>query len=170
MRFFTTLEKAGRLEFFLVRLVLSVASFISVFSVLQLRPVDTTLMDNPTVSDTFSYSAAMIPVFLICMAAIMFFSIINVCRRLKDIGKGFGLALLLFVPIIGAFFELYLLFAKGDQQKTYAPYGDDPYDPQSYIAPAKPNAGPAVSYQGQDLYLPGEVVAAPEQNPGEQAA
>lgn len=170
MRFFTTLERAGRLEYFLVSVVLSIAYYGLFYGVLDFRVNETAFVEDPSFTDFFSYNAALFPIFLIGAAAIFFFSIINTCRRLKDMNKSFALVLLLFIPIVGAIFSLFLLFAKGERQQTYAPYGDNPYDPQSWVPPTAANSGPAVSYRGEDLYLPGEGVAAPEQFPGEQAA
>ena len=47
-----------------------------------------------------------IPILIIILSVI---NIANVCRRLNDIGKSRLLALLLFIPIIGLIFFIYLL-------------------------------------------------------------
>jgi uncharacterized membrane protein YhaH (DUF805 family) len=51
-----------------------------------------------------------IPILIIILSVI---NIANVCRRLNDIGKSRLLALLLFIPIIGLIFFIYLLATPG---------------------------------------------------------
>ena len=51
-----------------------------------------------------------IPILIIILSVI---NIANVCRRLNDIGKSRLLALLLFIPIIGLIFFIYLLAMPG---------------------------------------------------------
>jgi uncharacterized membrane protein YhaH (DUF805 family) len=50
------------------------------------------------------------PILIIILSII---NIANVCRRLNDIGKSRLLALLLFIPIIGLIFFIYLLATPG---------------------------------------------------------
>jgi uncharacterized membrane protein YhaH (DUF805 family) len=53
-----------------------------------------------------------IPILIIILFII---NIANVCRRLNDIGKSRLLALLLFIPIVGLIFFIYLLATPGDK-------------------------------------------------------
>ena len=52
------------------------------------------------------------PILIIILSVI---NIANVCRRLNDIGKSRLLALLLFIPIVGLIFFIYLLVTPGDK-------------------------------------------------------
>ena len=159
MRFFTTLEKAGRLEYFLVSLAINALMYLLVRYVLGLavsiNPTESTV---PGTGD-LAFNSGAIPLFLVGATVAIYLSVVNICRRLKDLRMGYAWALLLFVPIVGFFFSLYLLFATGIESKTYTPYGDDPYDPNSWVPPETSNPGPAVTYQGKGLFLPGEVFA-----------
>ena len=176
MRFFTTLQKAGRLEYFLVSIVLFAAYIALGVYVLEVGAPDLAVSNDPSelgeMRDQVTYKAGAFPIFLIGAVILGYFGIINVLRRLKDLNFGGAWALLLFVPLVGLVFHLYLLFSAGIDDRTYTPYGDDPYDPQSWVPPSAPNSGPAVTYQGQDLYLPGEQQFVQGERPveGEQAA
>ena len=50
------------------------------------------------------------PILIIILSII---NIANVCRRLNDIGKSRLLALLIFIPIVGLIFFIYLLATPG---------------------------------------------------------
>ena len=52
------------------------------------------------------------PILIIILSVI---NIANVCRRLNDIGKSRLLTLLLFIPIIGLIFFIYLLATPGEK-------------------------------------------------------
>ena len=52
------------------------------------------------------------PILIIILSII---NIANVCRRLNDIGKSRLLALLLFIPIVGLIFFIYLLATPGEK-------------------------------------------------------
>ena len=52
------------------------------------------------------------PILIIILSVI---NIANVCRRLNDIGKSRLLALLLFIPIVGLIFFIYLLATPGEK-------------------------------------------------------
>jgi uncharacterized membrane protein YhaH (DUF805 family) len=52
------------------------------------------------------------PILIIILSII---NIANVCRRLNDIGKSRLLTLLLFIPIIGLIFFIYLLATPGEK-------------------------------------------------------
>lgn len=157
MRFFTTMQKAGRLEYLLISLVLSGFSYLAAIYLLQ---VDVELIEGQDVAslDNVSFNAGALGLFAIAMAIIMYLSVINTLRRLKDLQKSGWYFLILFIPFVGAVFSLYLLFAPGGYDTTtYTPYGDNPYDPNSWVPPEAPSAnGTGVSYQGHDIYLPGE--------------
>lgn len=159
MRFFTTLHKAGRLEYFLVNVALGAFLVVLFRVVLQLEvTVDTTSPEAAQASfNNISYSQTGLPLFLVGAVVYYFAWIINTCRRLKDLNTGYVWALLLFVPLIGLIFGLWLHFASGISDKTYTPYGDDPYDPNSWVPPeASTSNGPSISQNGEAIYLPGE--------------
>ena len=61
-----------------------------------------------------------------------------------------GLSALAFV------FNLWLLFGKGQAKQIVAPYGDNPYDPASWVAPSYGAGSTSVTFNGQELRLPGE--------------
>ena len=52
----------------------------------------------------------LMPILIIILSII---NIANVCRRLNDVGKSRLLALLLFIPIVGLIFFIYLLATPG---------------------------------------------------------
>ena len=158
MRFLTTLYPARRLEYFGVLVVLQIVYYCLIRFVLQLE-VD--LSAPNAQSDplgAISYSEPGLPIFFLGWALTLYLDVINVGRRLKDLRFGFRWILLLFIPAIGTIFSLYLVLAKGIDRKTYTPYGDDPYDPNSWVPPSTTTSGTAVTYQGQEVYLPGEQV------------
>lgn len=167
MRFFTTMQKAGRLEYFLVSLVLGGFAYLAALYLLQ---VEVTFVEGTEVTDldNVSFNAGALGLFAIAMAVILFLSVINTLRRLKDLQKSGWLFILTLIPIVSFFFGLYLLFAPGGYDTTtYTPYGDNPYDPNSWVPPEAPStSGTGVSYQGHDIYLPGE----DSWNQGEEAA
>lgn len=110
-------------------------------------------------------------------------SFLLVLRRLTDLGASFWLSLVPLAPtaaFLGAIplspivagellatiiffsslaagaFNLWLLFGKGKAKKSIAPYGDNPYDPASWVAPATSSGSSGVTFNGQQLRLPGE--------------
>jgi len=53
--------------------------------------------------------------------------------------------------------QLLLGVATASSDKVYAPHGDNPNDPNSWVErPAVGKSGPAVTFQGEELRLPGE--------------
>lgn len=157
MRFFTTLHKAGRLEYIVVLALLSVATWwlFSVFLGIGL-PTDFTQEGLETYGELI-LSAPNLPLYAVGMTVVLYLMFINAGRRLKDLKRGTMLAFLTFVPFINTSFLLYLAVPSGDNARTYTPYGDDPYDPNSWVPPAAPSAtGTAFSYNGNDIQLPGE--------------
>ena len=166
MRFLTTIYPSGRLEYFLVNVVLGIAWYALALFVADITvDVDSLAADPASFSlDDIAYSEPSIQLALTGFAVLFFVFLINTCRRLKDLRKSYFMVLFMFIPLISLFFTLFLFLAKDSGKKTYTPFGNDPYDPNSWVPPATNHAGPSVSYQGDDIYLPGE------QAPGEQAA
>lgn len=150
MRFLTTTTPAGRLEYFAVILAMWVAMFFAVVTLLR--------FDVDPVTQSVSYSQERLATFLFVLAGLQVVGLINVLRRMKDLHMGGAWIILHFVPLVSIFFHLMLLFSSGVKRETYAPYGDNPYNPDSWVA--KPSqessSGPAVTFQGQALLLPGE--------------
>lgn len=155
MRFFTTLYPAGRLEYFIVGVLLAIFSWVLFAFVLEVDFVQAEVAAGNF--DSVSFNAGRASLALLGAVINLFLSVINVLRRLKDLAMGSIWALVVFVPLVGWIFQVYLLFASGVSRVTYTPYGNDPYDPNSWVPPEAPNhSGSTVSYQGQDIYLPGE--------------
>ena len=150
MRFFTTVTPAGRLEYFIVGLIINVAVAVAIIGLFELR-VD-------PLSQEVSYAVDKLAVMAFIYVGFLALAIINVLRRMKDIGMGSAWILLLFVPLVNILFQLQLLFSSGIKTATYTPYGDDPYDPNSWVPPATSSGTgtPAVTFRGQALTLPGE--------------
>ncbi len=169
MRFLTTLHKAGRLEYLAVSVVCAIATYALAIYVLQFG-IDIDTSSAGAAQDTLTdvtFSASALGIWALGMVFIYFVWAINTVRRLKDLNFSAWMVLVLFVPLIGLVFNIYLFFASGISDKTYTPYGNDPYDPNSWVPPEEPTAsGTAVSYNGQDVYLPGEEAW----NHGDQAA
>lgn len=150
MRFFTTVTPAGRLEYFFVAIVLNVIVYASVILLFELT-VD-------PVTREISYAADKLALMAFIYVGFLFLAVINVLRRMKDLHMGAGWVVLLFVPVVNLIFQLMLLLSSGVSSDTYTPFGDNPYDPDSWVppAPASGTGGPAVTFRGQALLLPGE--------------
>ncbi len=150
MRFLTTNTPAGRLEYLAVMIVMYVVNFFA-FSILLEVQID------PSTAD-FSYSTQQIAVFAFVMAGNLIIGLINALRRMKDLHMGGAWIILHFIPFLNILFHLNLLFSSGIKRQTYAPFGDNPYNPDSWVAKpaADGSGGPAVTFQGQALLLPGE--------------
>lgn len=154
MRFLNPGNPAGRLEYLLVTLLIWAASFWATIAMLEFT-------FDPATRE-YTYRAGSIETFLFVMVLLWGFSMINTLRRMKDLNMSGVWVLLIFVPIIGIIFQLFLLLSSGVSKTTYAPYGDDPYNPDSWVPNPGPNASAsspsAVSFQGKPLLLPGEEV------------
>ena len=150
MRFFTTVTPAGRLEYFFVAIVLNVIMYASVLLLFELT-ID-------PLTREISYAADKLALMAFIYVGFLFLAIINCLRRMKDIHMGAGWIVLLFVPVVSLVFQLMLLLSSGVSSDTYTPFGDNPYDPDSWIPPTSNsgNGGPAVTFRGQALLLPGE--------------
>ena len=149
MRFLNPSHPAGRLEYFLIQVGLYVVLY---FATVMLLAFDVSISERE-----FTYSASGVTAYVFIVAGVLAVGFITVLRRMYDLHLGSGWAWCHFVPIISIFFHLYLLFSSGISRQTYAPYGDNPYDPNSWVAPvASEQNAPAVSFQGQPLLLPGE--------------
>ena len=150
MRFLTTTTPAGRLEYLAIMIVLYVANYFT-FTVLLSLDVDPITQD-------FSYSRDRLAAFTFALVGVLVVGLINVLRRMKDLRMGSAWIVMHFVPLLNIIFHLMLLFSKGTKRETYAPYGDNPYSPDSWVAKPAVGAGsgPAVTFRGQALLLPGE--------------
>ena len=151
MSLFSPSVPAGRLQFFIVHVVLSGIMYLAAVQVLRL--------EFDPVTQEFSYRAAGLPIFGVLAVCTSILGVINVMRRLAHLKSSPWLAVLVFVPIVGAFFTLYLLLASPSHGgTTHTPYGKNPYDPDSYVRnPTKAErAAPQVSIGGKALLLPGE--------------
>jgi uncharacterized membrane protein YhaH (DUF805 family) len=150
MRFLTTTTPAGRLEYFAVMIVLYIGNFFA-FNVLLSLDVDPVTQD-------FSYSRDRLAAFAFAIVGVLVVGLINVLRRMKDLHMGGGWIIMHFIPLLNIIFHLMLLFSNGMKRETYAPYGDDPYSPNSWVAKptARTGSAPAVTFRGQPLLLPGE--------------
>lgn len=150
MRFLTTNTPAGRLEYLAVTIVMY-AVYVFAFTTLLEVEIDPSTQD-------FSYSTQKLATFAFVFVGIVIVGLINALRRMKDLHMGGAWIILHFIPLLNIFFHLMLLFSSGMKRQTYAPYGDNPYNPDSWVAkPASDGSGgPAVTFQGQALLLPGE--------------
>lgn len=168
MRFFTTLQKAGRLEFFAVAVVAGAFLYAITTYVLELKIAPATEGQAPQdMLENISINSQSLDIYLVGLTVYLLVVGVNACRRLKDLGKSYWMALTLLMPATGFLFQLWLSLATSTAEKSYTPYGDNPYDPNSWVAPEEPSvSGSSVSYNGQDLFLPGELT----QEHGEQAA
>lgn len=150
MRFLTTNTPAGRLEYLAIMVVMYVVNFFAATMLLELQ-ID-------AVTQEFSYSTQQIAPFAFIYVGNFIFGLITILRRMKDLHMGSGWIILHFIPLVNILFHLNLLISSGMKRQTYAPFGDNPYNPDSWVAkPATDgSAGPAVTFQGQALMLPGE--------------
>ncbi len=173
MRFFLPSHPAGRLEYLLVMVFTWAVSSFAIAVVLGLSV-------NRTAGE-IAYESGAVNTVLSIQLVVLIFQLINQMRRLTDMNMGSGWLVCNFAPlfalpavIVGGFeagsitfivgllisvlFQLYLLIGSGVKRDTYAPYGDNPYDPASWVPPAPTDgsSGPAVTFQGQALRLPGE--------------
>jgi len=174
MRFFLPSHPAGRLEYFLVMVFTWIVSSFAIAVILGLS-VD-------RAAGEIAYESGAVTTVLSINLVVMIFQLINQTRRLTDMHMGTGWLVCNFAPLFGipalivggfeigsivflvgllisALFQIYLLIGSGVKRDTYAPYGDNPYDPASWVAPppVDGSSGPAVTFQGQALRLPGEV-------------
>ncbi|MGI9607305.1 MAG: DUF805 domain-containing protein [Acidimicrobiales bacterium] len=150
MRFFNPGHPAGRLEYLLVQIGLYAIAY---FATVMMIAFDVNLS-----SREFSYNASGITAWAFIIVGVLGVSFITVLRRMHDLHLGSGWVFLHFLPLISIFFHLYLLLSSGISRQTYAPYGDNPLDPNSWVPSVEPGqgGGTAVSFQGKPLLLPGE--------------
>lgn len=184
LRFLNPGEPAGRLEFFVINLLLGALSVL--FNVL--------FFGFAVVFETaaIEYESSMVTAFFFVFAFVTAISWISVLRRLKDLHLSGVWSLMLIAPLISLpflpvlivalplslveavvigiptaqiLFILFLTFTRGMSRQTYAPYGSDPYDPDSWVPKSVALQGggvPArgVTFNGQELHLPGDQEAA----------
>lgn len=148
MRFFMPSHPAGRLEYLLIQIGLYAVFYFALAVVLGLSV-------DPTTRE-LSYNAPMLTAVVCIVIVVIALQWITVLRRLYDLHMGGGWAFCTILPVIGLIFHVYLLVASGVSRETFAPYGDNPYNPDSWVAPADAGAGPSVTFRGQALLLPGE--------------
>jgi uncharacterized membrane protein YhaH (DUF805 family) len=150
MRFFTTTIPAGRLEYFAVGLILNVVVTAAALMYFELEV-------DPLTREV-SYAADKLAAMAFIYVGFLAVGIINCLRRMKDLHMGAGMLILFLIPIVNILFQLMLLLSSGVKSETYAPFGDDPYDPNSYVPTpvVSSTSAPAVTFQGHALLLPGE--------------
>jgi len=148
MRFFMPSHPCGRLEYLLIQIGLYAVLYFALAVVLGLSV-------DPTTRE-ISYNAATVTAVICILIVTVGLQWVTVLRRLYDLHMGGTWALCTFIPIISVIFHLYLLIASGVSRETFAPYGSNPYNPDSWVAPPDQNAGPSVTFQGHALLLPGE--------------
>ena len=144
MGLFTGDGRVGRLNYFLVNLVIGLAWLFSVFA---LRAEDPT-----TGAPTFN------PMLLVVFAVVMWASVGNSIRRLHDRGHNGWMWLVSLIPLVGIAFALYLLFAPGDELPNR--YGPPPGKVDQQDLEAKRQAleelkarAAAAQQQKQESYL-----------------
>jgi len=149
MRFFLPGVPAGRLEFLAIMLPTFAVQFWAAFSYLELE-VD---IANRGVS----YVARNLELFALIYVAMLAIQWITSMRRLRDLDKSGNAAFLALIPGLGAVFALMLFVSDTHTGAGYAPFGDDPLSPDSWVErPDGKRSAPAVTFQGQELSLPGE--------------
>lgn len=151
MRFFLPSFPAGRLEYLVIMVAMNAINWFAITQILDFEAIDPFARE-------FGYDASKITTVAFILFGTFAISMITILRRLTSLKMPGMAVLVLFIPIISLFFQLWLLLAKGVESKTIAPYGDNPYDPDSWVAKPAPGStnGPVVTYQGQALRLPGE--------------
>jgi len=150
MRFLTTITPAGKGEYFAVAVVINA---ILIFVALQVFKLDFDFTTREV-----SYAVDKMAVMAFVFAGYAGLAIINCARRLKSMKKGTAMAALAVIPGLGQLFQLSLVVADNADTSGYTPYGDNPYDPDSWVPPVNSSGsnGPAVSFRGEALMLPGE--------------
>lgn len=150
MRFFLPSNPAGRLEYILVSIVIGAAIYGANLALINLR-IDIDARQA-------NFNRAELGVFLVIAFVLYALAIINMLRRINDTGRSTGIIVLAFIPVVNLLFAVWLILAGPEHTASYAPFGDNPYDPDAWVKTPDPKAdsGPVVSYQGQELLLPGE--------------
>ena len=149
MRFFTPSVPAGRIEFLVILLITGAVQVWAVFEYLELE-VDIANREVAFIERNLGVAVAIV-------LAMLPLQWISAMRRMADARKPASIALPMLLPGIGLVFGLFLAVTTGDRRVGFAPYGDDPYDPDSWVEdPDLNSTGPVVTYQGQELQLPGE--------------
>ncbi len=149
MRFLTTMTPAGKGEFFAVALFLNAILFVVAFKVFKLE----VLISERTVS----YAAGELPLMAFVFAIYSGLAIINCMRRIKQLSIGNFVAYLAPIPVLGQLVQVALSSAEPDNKSAYTPYGDNPYDPNSWVPKGKgASKSSAVAFRGEALMLPGE--------------
>lgn len=150
MRFFTPSIPAGKIEYLVILLVTSAAQIYIVFSFLEFG-VDTATREISYLTRNLEPAVLL----YLVLAAIQW---MNTLRRLSHIDKPWTVGVPTLIPGFGHAYSLLLASAPGARTTGYAPFGDNPYDPNSWIQEddqAK-RLGRGMSYQGKRVFLPGE--------------
>lgn len=151
MRFLTIMTPAGKAEYFSVALILNAILFFVAISIFKLD----VLFSERTVS----YAVGELPLMAFVFAAYAGLAIINCMRRIKQLSIGNSVAYLAPIPVVGQIVQIGLAIAEADNKSGYTPYGDNPYDPNSWVPPGQSSgksSSPAVAFRGEALMLPGE--------------
>ncbi len=150
MRFLTTMTPASKAEYFAVALILNLFLFVVTFRIFDL--------ELQIAEKTASYNAAELPLMAFSFAGYAAVIIINSMRRIKQLKIGNTIAYATALPVVGQIVQIALASATPDNKSSYTPYGDNPYDPNSWVPNAKSSgkSGAAVAFRGEALMLPGE--------------
>lgn len=149
MRFFTPSTPAGRLEFLVILIATAAVQYWAVFQFLELE-IDVANRELAFVERRLGVATGIV----IAMLPLQW---ISGMRRLADVRKSASLAIPMLIPGVGILFGLFLAINGADRRIGYAPFGDDPHNPDSWVEdPDLNSTAPVVTYQGQELRLPGE--------------
>ncbi|MBT8241613.1 MAG: hypothetical protein KJN63_10330 [Acidimicrobiia bacterium] len=183
MRFFLPSSKIGSLEYFAIMGVLNAAAFYLVRVWMDASVTFGLGTEDPIYSyDSGAIELGTAGALLLAMAASL-----TVIRRLTTAGMPAAMFPLLIAPwfvgvsaainfeelqasnvpimwmgilgfaVVSTVLQLLVGIATPSDEKVYAPHGDNPNDPNSWVErPAPGGAGPAVTFQGEELRLPGE--------------
>lgn len=147
MRFLMPSVPAGRLEYVIIMVLSWAATYWTISELLALNVNVETLQ--------ISYAARNVALAAIILTVIFAVQILLTMRRLTEVGMKTPLAFMMLIPSLNILMPLSLMFKTRPNNYGKTPYGDDPLDPQSWVAPVA-NPGPVASYQGQELRLPGD--------------
>lgn len=154
MRFLTTLIAAKRSEYIAITIVLwvGVAALLRFVLGASIAVDEVDLLSPSSYVDAATYSRPSLPLFLVGFTFLMFAWLINSCRRLRDLDMPYVRSLLLFIPGINILFVALLMVMKPVADKTSAPFGNDPYNPQSWVGSTAARSGISGVGPAPDLF------------------
>lgn len=151
MRFFDPGAKIGRFEYVLFQVISYSIVFVSTRYVLDLR-VDLSTLGTDVDAIDYRYSRNSLAMFTLIALGGYALSLITTIRRLLTVQWSAHVAFLHFLPPLAQLLHIILaLRPTGGRVPARSPYGDDPYDPQSWMDPERHDA--TLTYQGSPLHL-----------------